>query len=255
MGQLHPMAMPGENVKEPFTQLVLCHVRNAASARYYVLKRLIDVVAVLLIGLAVAVLIPFIALAIKLDSPGPIIFAQQRLRGRRRKVDGNWGWEIQPFTFYKFRTMTVGAAPTLHQEYMTAYIKGDAAVMLGLQDASATSYKLSNDHRITRVGKLLRKLSIDELPQLWNILKGEMSLVGPRPPLPYEVEMYEDHHLARMASPSGLTGWWQINGRCETRFEEMVELDLDYIGRRSIWLDLKIIALTMPAVLTGRGAG
>jgi lipopolysaccharide/colanic/teichoic acid biosynthesis glycosyltransferase len=151
--------------------------------------------------------------------------------------------------------MTVDARPAIHQEYMTAYIRGDTEQISTINGSANGSYKLSNDRRITRVGRILRRLSIDELPQLWNVLVGDMSLVGPRPPLPYELEIYESHHLARMATPSGLTGWWQVNGRCETQFEEMVDLDLDYIRQRSLWLDIKILARTMPAVLTGRGAG
>jgi lipopolysaccharide/colanic/teichoic acid biosynthesis glycosyltransferase len=215
----------------------------------------LDVVLALAIGLAIAPLIPIIALAIRLDSPGPVIFRQERLRGQRVKVGGQWRWEVTPFTFYKFRTMTVDASKQVHQEYIKAYIEGDTHRMTTILGAAPKSYKLSNDQRITRVGRLLRKTSLDEIPQLWNVLIGDMSIVGPRPPLPYEVEMYQARHFGRMASPPGLTGWWQVNGRCETRFEEMIELDLHYIAHSSIWLDLKILLLTLPAVLTGRGAG
>jgi lipopolysaccharide/colanic/teichoic acid biosynthesis glycosyltransferase len=145
----------------------------------------------------------------------------------------------------------------LHQKYMEAYISGDEAKMSELQPdvKSAKSYKLSGDPRITRMGKLLRRLSLDELPQLWNIIKGDMSLVGPRPPIPYEVEKYERRHLDRLAALPGLTGLWQVSGRCETTFEEMVQLDLEYIEKQSIWLDLKILLKTVPAVITAKGAG
>jgi len=222
---------------------------------YFVGKRLIDVLLALLVGLSIALVVPLIALAIKLDSAGPIIFKQQRLRGRRVRRDGAWVWSLEPFTFYKFRTMTVGAPSAIHQKYMRAYIAGDARTTSQMASAASGTYKLTADPRITRVGRILRKLSIDELPQLWNVLIGDMSLVGPRPPLPYEVELYDDRHVRRMASASGLTGWWQVNGRCETNFEEMVELDLDYIAQSSLWLDLKILVRTIPTVLTGRGAG
>lgn len=117
------------------------------------------------------------------------------------------------------------------------------------------SYKLVKDPRITRVGRVIRSLSIDELPQLWNILRGDMSLVGPRPPIDYEVELYEDRHLQRFATPQGLTGWWQVRGRATTGFEQMVDIDLDYIERQGVGLDFWILALTVPAVLFGRGAG
>jgi lipopolysaccharide/colanic/teichoic acid biosynthesis glycosyltransferase len=232
--------------------------RDAGDARatwYYVSKRIVDVVGAALLALVTSPLLLVIALAIKLDSPGPVIFRQQRLRSRRRKVGGQWVWSIAPFTFYKLRTMSSGASSAAHRAYMSAYIAGDADEMARLHDANDASYKLANDPRITRVGKVLRKLSVDELPQLWNVIMGDMSLVGPRPPLPYEVERYEEHHFRRMASPAGLTGWWQVNGRCELGFDEMVELDLDYIAHSSLWLDLKILLLTIPAVVTGRGAG
>lgn len=171
------------------------------------------------------------------------------------KEGDRWVWRIRPFTLYKFRTMHGGRTQHLHEAYMTAYIAGDEARMAKLRGSESDSYKLINDPRITRVGRLLRKLSLDELPQLWNVLNGTMSLVGPRPPLPYEAELYEDRHLARMASRPGLTGWWQVSGRCETGFEDMVRLDVEYISRPSILFDLKIIALTVPAVLSGRGGG
>jgi lipopolysaccharide/colanic/teichoic acid biosynthesis glycosyltransferase len=140
---------------------------------------------------------------------------------------------------------------------MAAYITGDEERMALLQgDGSEPgSYKLTCDPRVTRLGALLRRFSLDELPQLWDIIKGDMTLVGPRPPLPYEVELYDDRHLRRMAGTPGLTGWWQVRGRCETDFEEMVDLDLEYVDRQSIWFDLKVLALTLPAVISRRGAG
>lgn len=230
-------------------------VDDRQSLRYFICKRLLDIALTVLIGSSIALLLPIIAVAIKLDSPGPVIFRQQRIRGRRVRRDGRWVWSLEPFTFYKFRTMTVDAPPRRHQEFMAAYIAGDTEVMDQMANARNGSYKLIGDPRITRVGRILRKLSLDELPQLWNVLIGDMSLVGPRPPLPYEVELYADRHIRRMACAVGLTGWWQVNGRCETSFEEMIDLDLAYIDRSSLWLDLKILAKTLPVILLGRGAG
>lgn len=250
-----PVTLPGPNEPRERPQAVPLHAASPGSTRYYAIKRAIDIIVALLLLVLFAPLFPVIAVAIKLDSKGPVIFRQQRLRGYRVKVGDNWYWEVRSFTFYKFRTMTVDAPMTTHQQYMRAYITNDAQLMAQVQDMGARSFKLTKDRRITRVGRLLRLSSLDEIPQLWNVVAGEMSLVGPRPPLPYEVELYQERHLARMAGPSGLTGWWQVNGRCETDFEQMVQLDLDYIARRSVWLDLKILLLTLPTVLTGRGAG
>jgi lipopolysaccharide/colanic/teichoic acid biosynthesis glycosyltransferase len=255
MGVDVPVTLPDRDEQRLLYQAVSLHTVPPRSGWYFILKRAVDIAVALVIGLLIAPVIPIIAAAIKLDSPGPVIFRQQRFRGQRVKVGGEWRWQATAFTFYKFRTMTVDASVNTHQEYIKAYIEDNAHQMAVIHGGGGRSYKLSNDRRITRVGRLLRKSSLDELPQLWNVLMGEMSLVGPRPPLPYEVEMYQDRHLARMASPSGLTGWWQVNGRCETKFEEMIQLDLDYIARSSIWLDLKILLLTLPAILTGRGAG
>ena len=255
MGFGMPVTLPGRDEQLEPTQALLLHAAAPGSERYYAIKRAIDIGIALMLAVVLLPLVPIIAVAIKLDSRGPVIFRQQRLRGHRVRVGDTWHWEARSFTFYKFRTMTTGAPMTTHQEYMRAYITNDAQQMSQLQEAGASSYKLTNDRRITRVGRLLRMSSLDELPQLWNVLIGEMSLVGPRPPLPYEVELYQARHLGRMASPSGLTGWWQVNGRCETNFEQMIQLDLDYVTRCSIWLDLKILLLTLPTVVTGRGAG
>jgi lipopolysaccharide/colanic/teichoic acid biosynthesis glycosyltransferase len=223
------------------------------SPGYFIAKRLLDIFVVLFMGLCIGLVVPLIALAIKIDSRGPVIYRQERIRGRRIRKNGGWVWTLEPFTFYKFRTMATGAPSAIHRKYMSAYIAGDTDALS--QMADGTTYKLTADPRITRVGRFLRKLSIDELPQLWNVLIGDMSLVGPRPPLRYEVDLYDERHLRRMQSASGLTGWWQINGRCETSFEEMVALDLDYIDQGSLWLDMRILARTIPTVLTGRGAG
>jgi lipopolysaccharide/colanic/teichoic acid biosynthesis glycosyltransferase len=236
--------------------------RTLTSARsdsdfYYQSKRLIDITVSLL---ALTLLAPFmilIAILIRLDSAGPALFVQERVGARRKIKNGHSVWEIQTFPFYKFRTMRTDVDAKLHQKYMQAYIAGDEAQIATLEPGlkSSTSYKLSGDPRVTRIGKFLRSTSLDELPQLWNVLTGNMSIVGPRPPIPYEVEMYSQKHLQRLATTPGITGLWQVSGRCETTFEEMVNLDLEYIEKQSFWLDLKILLLTLPAVISEKGAG
>lgn len=224
---------------------------------YRTIKRATDVLGALILGIALIPVLVTIAIVVRLDSPGPAIYRQERIRGRRVRVGAGWEWRLEPFILHKFRTMKEDADSKLHEEYMAAYIDGDEDRMAFLQgDGSEPgSYKLTCDPRVTRIGSLLRRLSLDELPQLWNVLRGQMSLVGPRPPLRYEVDLYEDRHLRRMTGTPGLTGWWQVRGRCETDFEEMINLDLEYIDRQSVWFDLKVLALTLPAVVSRRGAG
>lgn len=232
------------------------HHRALDRGGYYITKRVVDVIlASLLLALA-AVLLLVIAIAIKLDSPGPIFFAQQRLGGRRIRRGGEPRWVLETFTLYKFRSMRTDADPSLHRQYMGAYVAGDEALLRSLRPdrKAGESYKPIEDQPVTRVGKVLRKLSLDELPQLWNVVKGDMTLVGPRPPVPYEVEKYQEHHFRRLASPPGITGWAQVRGRCSIAFEEMVRLDLEYIARQSIGFDLKVLLLTVPVVLSRKGA-
>jgi exopolysaccharide biosynthesis polyprenyl glycosylphosphotransferase len=179
------------------------------------------------------------SLAIKWDSPGPVFFRQQRL-----------GMNGKAFDVLKFRSMHTNNDSAKHQEYIKKYIgeQKNSAVEPGV-------YKLANDPRITRVGRVLRKTSLDELPQLINVFKGEMSLVGPRPPIPYECELYDIWHKRRLLScKPGITGLWQVTGRSRTTFDEMVRLDLKYINEWSLWLDLKILFKTPKAVLGGEGA-
>src|SRR5690606_38205881 len=198
--------------------------------------RCLDLAGAALLLVLLAPLLLAVALAIRLDSPGPAIYRQRRLgRGRR------------PFAVAKFRTMVEGAPPDRHREHV--------ARMIGGAGAAAPMEKLRGDDRVTRVGALLRRSSIDELPQLWNVLRGEMSLVGPRPPIQYEVDRYPPHAFRRFAVWPGITGLWQVSGRSLLSFERMVELDLEYVERRSPWLNLKILLRTVPAVLHGRGAG
>ncbi|HTY96858.1 MAG TPA: sugar transferase [Solirubrobacteraceae bacterium] len=206
--------------------------------------RALDVVVSAALLVVLAPLLALIALVIKLDSPGPAMFRQRRL-----------GHELEPFTVHKFRTMEHGATEEHHRRFVTELISsevsGDGD---GASGEGGSQYKMTEDTRVTRCGRLLRRSSLDELPQLWNVLRGEMSLVGPRPPIPYEVEQYPPHWFARFAVKPGLTGLWQVNGRSDVSLEEMVALDVEYIRRRSLWLNLKILVWTVPAVLSTRGA-
>jgi lipopolysaccharide/colanic/teichoic acid biosynthesis glycosyltransferase len=227
------------------------------AASYYRIKRIFDIVVVLLSALFLLPLLILIAIIVKLDSPGPVLFVQERVGARREVVNGRTRWIIQPFPFYKFRTMWHNVDSDLHRKYIEAYIEGDEDKMASLRPDSGdtTSYKLKGDPRITRAGQFLRRMSLDELPQIWNVLKGDMSLVGPRPPITYEVKGYQPEHLRRLAAMPGITGLWQVSGRCETTFEEMVQLDLEYIQKQSVWFDIKILLLTVPAVISEKGAG
>lgn len=226
-------------------------------ASYYTMKRALDLVITVSALIVLAPVLGIIAMAIILDSPGGALFTQERVGAKRKLVNGRQQWVIETFRFFKFRTMRSDVDAALHQKYMQAYIAGDEEEMANLEPGlkSASSYKLSGDPRVTRVGKFLRKSSLDELPQLWNVLIGDMSLVGPRPPIPYEVEMYDKEDMRRLAAIPGITGLWQVSGRCETTFDDMVCLDMEYIEKKSIWLDLKILFQTVPAVLSEKGAG
>ena len=201
--------------------------------------RALDIVGSAVMLLALAPVLVAIAIAIRLDSPGPVLFRQRRV-GRDR----------QPFTVNKFRTMEHGATHDRHREFVLGLINGEPPQ----HDAPGPYYKMIGDPRVTRFGRLLRRSSLDELPQLWNVLRGQMSLVGPRPAIPYEVEHYPAHWFARFAVKPGVTGLWQVSGRSEVTLEEMVALDVDYARRRSLWLNLRILLLTVPAVLGARGA-
>lgn len=209
--------------------------------------RTLDVVGAAVLLIVLAPLLVAIAIAIRLDSPGPALFRQQRL-GRGR----------EPFTVHKFRTMHRGVAHDQHREFVLGLINGEPprydAPDASSHDAPGLYYKMTADHRVTRLGRLLRRSSLDELPQLWNVLRGGMSLVGPRPPIPYEVEHYPPHWFARFSVKPGVTGLWQVSGRSMVTLEEMVRLDLEYTRRRSLWLNLWILVRTVPAVLGAQGA-
>jgi lipopolysaccharide/colanic/teichoic acid biosynthesis glycosyltransferase len=176
-------------------------------------------------------------------SPGPVIFRQVRV-GKRGV----------PFIFYKFRSMYCTADDRVHREYVAKLINGDLDE-INQGEPAKPLYKMQDDPRITRIGRLLRKTSMDELPQLFNVLKGDMSLVGPRPPLPYEAEKYQSWHLRRVLEiKPGITGLWQVNGRSKTSFDDMVRLDLRYLRTCSLPLDVAILLKTVKVVLQGHGA-
>jgi lipopolysaccharide/colanic/teichoic acid biosynthesis glycosyltransferase len=218
---------------------------------YYRLKRGLDLLITMLALFLLVPVLLLIALAIKLDSPGPVFFRQERIGAKRKSVNGRTVWEVQKFRVLKFRSMVRDADESLHKAHIKMFVHG----MLPEQDASGAKVKIHDDPRITRVGKILRRTSLDELPQLFNVLRGEMSLVGPRPVPEYEVhEYWEAWHHERLATLPGLTGLWQVKGRGLISFEEMVRLDIEYITHQSLWLDLKMLLLTVPAVLSGKGA-
>ncbi len=218
--------------------------------RYYLVKRVLDIT---LAGLALIVLAPVmlaIALVVKVDSTGPVLFKQKRAGARLRRIDGKLSLEIGTFEMLKFRSMVQNADQALHEAHVKAFVEGRLA-----SNGKGAAFKLTDDPRVTRVGRILRRTSLDELPQLINVLRGEMSLVGPRPVPLYEVEHYDQWHRERLNALPGITGLWQVAGRCALGFDEMVRLDIDYVRRQSLGLDAKILVLTIPAVLSGRGAG
>ena len=201
--------------------------------------RALDVALSTVLLILLTPLFALIALAIRLDSRGPVLFRQRR-----------FGHDQKPFVVTKFRTMRHGAGHETHRTFVLGLIAGDHPE----RPNGGPQFKLAEDERVTRVGRLLRRSSLDELPQLWNVLRGDMSLVGPRPPIPYEVEHYPPHWFARFAVKPGVTGLWQVSGRSDLTLEQMIALDVEYSQRRSVWLNLWILARTLPAVLSGRGA-
>ncbi|MGC1853074.1 MAG: sugar transferase [Solirubrobacterales bacterium] len=207
-----------------------------------VIVRIADLLVAGTLLIVLSPLLAVIAIAIRIDSPGSSIFRQRRC-----------GRALREFTVLKFRTMRCDTEVDSHRSYVLDVIasNGDGD---GKTKRDSGLQKLENDPRVTRVGFFLRRFSLDELPQLWNVVRGHMTLVGPRPPIPYEVDFYPPRWLSRLSVKPGLTGLWQVSGRNELDYAEMVELDLEYVDRRSLWLNVTILARTFAVVLTGRGA-
>jgi lipopolysaccharide/colanic/teichoic acid biosynthesis glycosyltransferase len=215
------------NVQRMRFQLLRWVIRNKIIGS---LERLFDLVLVIPLIILASPIILLTAVAIKLDSPGPVIFRQERV--------GKWGGR---FYLFKFRSMVVDA-------------EAKKAELMADNDADEIIFKMKEDPRITRVGKFIRKFSLDEMPQLFNVLKGDMRLVGPRPPVPYEVEQYQYDYLRRLDVVPGITGLQQVSGRSDLPFKQWVELDLQYIEEKSLLKDIEILLRTIPAVIRGRGA-
>jgi len=214
----------------------------ARKKRALIAKRVLDVMGSLLGILLLSPLFLALAAIIKITSSGPVLFQQKRI-----------GQNGKPFTFLKFRSMYANNNAQIHQEYVTKLIAGEAN--LEQSGGGKPAFKLTNDPRVTPIGRFIRRTSLDELPQFFNVLSGEMSLVGPRPPVPYEYEAYDLWHRNRMMEVKpGITGLWQVTGRSRTTFDEMVRLDLQYAGSWSVLMDLRILLQTPKAVISGEGA-
>jgi exopolysaccharide biosynthesis polyprenyl glycosylphosphotransferase len=223
------LILPGARIEDFDGIRILSLVYGPDRAVALVLKRAIDVAVAALALILLGPVLAFVALWIRIRDGGPVLFLQTRI-----------GEHGRPFTVVKFRTMVVDAEERL-------------AELASFNEIEGQAFKVTDDPRVTRTGGLLRKLSLDELPQLWNVLRGQMSLVGPRPPLPREVEGYDVWHRRRLSMKPGITGLWQVGARREKEFDRWVRLDLEYIDRWSLWLDFKILAWTIPAVLSQQG--
>ena len=214
---------------------------------YPVAKRVADLIVSCLLLVFLSPLFLLVGLLIRLDSPGSIIFVQERMGCDRR------GRRHRPFACYKFRSMYSQCDQSVHERHVSDCIRNGQGKS-GLDNTGAL-VKLADDNRITPFGRILRRTSLDELPQLWNVLRGDMSLVGPRPVPLYEVAQYNQWQMARLEATPGMTGLWQVKGRGRVTLDGMAEMDIDYVARCSFWLDLEILTLTVPAVIRGRGAG
>jgi lipopolysaccharide/colanic/teichoic acid biosynthesis glycosyltransferase len=220
-------------VPRPVARMLPVYLRSVAgpTVGYLTAKRALDVVLSATMLILLAPLFLVVALLIKCTDRGPVFFRQKRI-----------GLNGREFDFFKFRSMVINADA----------LKGE--LLKQNKHNNSITFKMCRDPRVTWIGRILRKTSIDELPQLWNVLKGEMTLVGPRPAVPIEVVKYTAHQRRRLGAVPGLTCIWQVSGRADLDFQQQVDLDLRYIRERSFWLELKLMVLTIPAVLSGKGA-
>lgn len=222
------------------SQATLLQRVRATEDRYFLVKRLVDVTLALSLFLVALPVMVLVGMLVALDSDGPILYRQKRV-----------GQDGVEFDLFKFRSMTHNADDTVHRAAVARFMRGE---QINDDPSACDVQKIVNDPRVTRIGKFIRKTSLDELPQLWNIVIGDMSLVGPRPPVPYEVTQYSPRAMQRLDGKPGLTGPWQVYGRGTVTFAQMIEMDVNYLRNRSIWYDLKLVVLTVPAVIKGRGA-
>jgi lipopolysaccharide/colanic/teichoic acid biosynthesis glycosyltransferase len=234
--------------------LVLPLAQTLGQSLYFFSKRLIDILTSSIALVILSPLLLFIAVLIQLDSPGPALFTQQRVCGKREIRDGKVIWKHVLFKCYKFRSMVQKANPKIHREYIKTLIENAGPGQPIHQNENKEIKKLTSDTRITPLGRILRRTSLDELPQFWNILTGDMSLVGPRPAIPYELEMYKPWYHRRLDAKPGLTGLWQVSGRSMLGFDEMMKLDIKYVEQRSFKMDLIIILKTPLVILSRKGA-
>lgn len=220
----------------------VCEVYEIKPIRQYKLKRVIDIIAACVALILATPFALIIAILIKLSSPGPVLFRQMRI-----------GKNGEPFMFYKFRSMRMNCDDSMHREYIKLFIEGNEEELKKYQKGKKI-YKITGDDRVTFIGKILRRTSLDELPQLINVLKGDMSMVGPRPHLGYEVDLYKSWHRRRLEGMPGITGWWQIHGRSRVTFDQSVRMDIWYLEHQSLILDIRIMLRTITKATVGRGA-
>lgn len=264
--EIHPVSVSSYETYE-------LHLVAADRRVYYAVKRMLDFLLAAVLLVLLLPLMGVIALAIYVYSPGSVFFVQKRVGAVRRINGGLITWERKDFNCYKFRTMRPDVDSAIHQAYIKALIENDREKMSAIQNAATRPTgkvspeqravaqsaqtrpnKLVDDARVIVPGRILRKLSLDELPQLWNVLRGEMSMIGPRPAIPYEVEMYKPWHLLRLQAQPGISGLQQVTARCTTDFDEQVHLDIEYVEKQSLWLDLMITIKTPIAIIFAKGA-